>query len=214
MATQFQLRNSIPLPSFPKPPPAVANQVAEEWLAKFASVLRGGDVSLLHTVLHDESWWRDALVISWDYHTVHGLAKIASFLQHRLSDIGFANLKLREQGAFTPNQVTVTKEIGWIESIFDFDTAIGVGRGILRLTADADGNWKAYTIYTSLQELKGHEWNLAKRRPHGGKNTLEGGIIKGNWYERRQREKDFLDEEPTCLIIGAGMRAKDENYDL
>jgi hypothetical protein len=22
--------------------------------------------------------------------------------------------------------------------------------------------------------------------------------------ERRQREKDFLDEEPTCLIIGAG----------
>jgi hypothetical protein len=204
MTTKFQHRNSIPLPRFPKAAPVSATLVAQEWIDKFATVVGGGDVSLLHTVVHEESWWRDALALSWDYRTIHGLSPLISFLQNRLSDIGFCSFKLREQGSFTPNHVTITEDITWIESVFSFETAVGRGDGLVRLTPDTEGNWKAYTVYTAIQELKGHEWATGRNRPHGGNNRLEGGIVKGNWLERKQREREFLDEEPTCLIIGAG----------
>jgi hypothetical protein len=204
MTTKFQHRNSVPLPRFPKANPASATHVAQEWIDRFATVVAGGNVSLLHTVVHDESWWRDALALSWDYHTIHGLSTLTAFLQSRLSDIGFGSFKLREQGSFTPNQVTLTEDISWIESVFSFETAVGRGEGVFRLTPNKDGNWKAYIVYTAIQELKGHEWAAGRNRPHGGNNRLEGGISKGNWLEKKQVEREFLDEAPTCLIIGAG----------
>ena len=75
---------------------------------------------------------------------------------------------------------------------------------MLRLVQGNDGIWKGYMIYTALQELKGFEEKIGARRTHGGNNSLIGGAIKGNWLERRERQKEFLDEEPTVLIVGAG----------
>jgi hypothetical protein len=205
--TKYENKHSINLPTSGKAPEASPQNVAHDWLTKFADILAKGDVSLLNSVFHEECWWRDALTLSWDYHTLHGLSRIAKFLQSRVSEIGFGNFKLREKGPFTPSQTTITEDLEWIESFFTFETSIGHGQGVLRLTPDDEGHWKAYVVYTSMQELKGHEWATNGNRPHGGKNTLEGGIIKGNWFERRQRQKEFLDEEPTCLIIGAGKLA-------
>jgi hypothetical protein len=118
--------------------------------------------------------------------------------------LGFTNASIRKSGFGTPRQASVAEGIDWIESFFTFETAAGKGEGVLRLTPDAQGSWKGYVLYTSLQEIKGHEWLVGKNRPHGGKNTLEGDMAKGNWAERRARKKEFLDEEPVCLIIGAG----------
>jgi hypothetical protein len=206
MATEFTHPLSVSLPTFPKPQQKASPQdIAQEWLSNFSHSLASGDVSQLSTIFHEDSWWRDALTLSWEYHTLHGLSKITSFLQQRLHNLGFGKFELREKGFLTPSQTAVTEGLEWIESIFTFETAVGHGQGVLRLTPDPDGNWKAYTVYTSLQELKGYEWNAGSKRPHGGKNKLEGGIIKGNWFERRQRQREFLDEEPTCLVIGAGM---------
>ncbi|KAF2665642.1 FAD/NAD(P)-binding domain-containing protein [Microthyrium microscopicum] len=202
--TQFSNPHSVPLPVFGKLQPSSPQHVASEWLSKFESVVTNGDASRLGDVFHEDCWWRDLLSMSWDYHTLQGLSKVKTFAQTRMSSAGFKNFKLREQGAFTPAQAKVTDTLSWVESIFSFETSIGRGQGVLRLTPDADGAWKAYIVYTSLQELKSHEWATGANRPHGGKNTLEGGIIKGNWVERKQRQKEFLDNEPTCLIIGAG----------
>lgn len=59
-------------------------------------------------------------------------------------------------------------------------------------------------IYTALEELKGFEELTGARRAPGGKNSLAGGVLKGNWFERRQRTSDFVDEDPQALIISAG----------
>jgi len=205
MAPQVPHAHTIELPVCSNAVPVSPRDIAQDWLTKFADILPRNNVSLLDSVFHEECWWRDALSLSWDYHTLHSLPKVKSFLQTRLSKVGFQGFKLREQGSFTPSQTAVTENLQWVESIFTFETAIGRGQGVLRLTSDIEGTWKAYVVYTSLQELKGHEWATGAKRPHGGKNTLEGGIIKGNWFERRQRQREFLEEEPTCLIIGAGV---------
>lgn len=142
--------------------------------------------------------------MSWDLRTLRSLPKLYNFLAPKVGSLGFSNAKIRESGFGIPSQVTAAEGIEWVESMFTFETATGRGEGVLRLTPDSQGNWKAWVLYTSLQEIKGHEWAFGKRRPHGGKNTIEGDMAKGNWAERRVRKKDFLDEEPTCLIIGAG----------
>jgi hypothetical protein len=200
---------TVCLPTVSKTPQSDSStpqEIAQAWLSQFAAILASNDISQqLPSVFHDECFWRDALSLTWDYHTLHGLEKVTSFLKLHLSGIGFDSFKLREHGAFTPAQTAVSDTLVWIESMFTFETAAAHGRGVLRLTPDDKGVWKAYVVYTALQELKGHEWAVGAKRPHGGKNTLEGGIVKGNWFERRQREKEFLDEEPTCLVIGAGM---------
>jgi cation diffusion facilitator CzcD-associated flavoprotein CzcO len=175
--------------------------IASGFLGKFNTVLQQGSEQL-SSVLHEESWWRDHLMLSWDLRTLHTLAKIQDFLGPRLLDLGFEQWRLADP--FKPSMVSATEGLDWVEFSVDAETKIARGRAIVRLTQGADLEWKAFTIYTCVTELKGYEENVGPRRPLGGKNSLEGGIVKGNWLERRQREKEFPDETPTVLAIGAG----------
>lgn len=75
---------------------------------------------------------------------------------------------------------------------------------MVRLTQGDDGYWKAYAMYTSLQGLRGAEEPLGKRRPEGTTESMSGGLAAGTWIERRERQKEFLDSEPTVLVVGAG----------
>jgi hypothetical protein len=102
--------------------------------------------------------------------------------------------------------------VQWIESMFDFETKIGRGSGMIRLVQDGAAGWKAYMVYTALQELKGYEERTRLNRPHGGNNSLGGGSMKGNWHERREREKEFLSEEPAVIVIGAGRQISEIIY--
>ncbi|TKX18302.1 pyridine nucleotide-disulfide oxidoreductase-like protein 7 [Elsinoe australis] len=48
------------------------------------------------------------------------------------------------------------------------------------------------------------EERVGDLRPHGGNNSLQGGTLQGNWYERRQKEIEFEDVQPTVVVVGAG----------
>ena len=76
---------------------------------------------------------------------------------------------------------------------------------MIRLVQDQDGEWKAYAVSTSLQNFNGHEERTGLSRPSGANNSLTGGSMGGNWYERRQQQINFETQNPTVLIIGAGM---------
>ncbi|KAH0256972.1 FAD/NAD(P)-binding domain-containing protein, partial [Aureobasidium melanogenum] len=155
--------------------------IAQNWLDRFTAVLSSG--------------------LSWDLRTLHGLPAIISFLSPILSSINLRPLSLAsDDDAYAPSIVTPLPELDWVQSIFTFETSTGRGRGFLRLAQAADGNWKAHMLYTALDEIKGHEETTGARRAHGGQNSSIGA----NWFERRQTTYDFVDSEPTALIIGAG----------
>lgn len=206
----FAERHTIKLPRFPKadvkrePIPASPTKIAQQWITSLESSLKSNDIAGLARLMHQESWWRDMFALSWDLRTLHGLDKISEYLSQNLLHTTPQNLKLRETGKFAPGFDHPTEGVEWVESMFDFETKVGRGSGMLRLVQDVDGTWKGCMIYTALQELKGFEDNSGLRRAHGGNNSLVGGAIKGNWLDRRQRQKEFLDEEPTVLIVGAG----------
>lgn len=178
-------------------------QIAQAWLDKFASVFSSGDASRLASIIHPDSWWRDFLTFTWDYRTIRGATAQVNFLTQHI-DVGLTKLALYSEGKFAPSFQNPIEGLEWVESMFTYETRAGTGKGTLRLAKGDDGVWKAHFISTSLQELNGITEFSGVNRPHGGNNSLEGGAIKGNWQERRERQKEFLDEEPQVFIVGAG----------
>jgi len=203
--------HDISLHRFNKPEPKVTvtetrspRAIAQTWLDAFAEVLSTNDIPKLPSFVHAESWWRDHLALDWDFHTLHTLPTITSFLETRLEGCQFSSFRLAETGQFVPSASSPIEGLEWIESMFSFETKVGRGKGMLRLVQGEDGVYKAYMLYTSLQELKGFEENSGARRPHGGNNSLIGGLSNGNWFERRQKAREFNEEQPDVLVIGAG----------
>lgn len=212
--------HTIHLPKFGKAvsqveyAPPNPRQIAQQWISKLEDVLASKDVSRLGSVMHSDCWWRDLLAFEWDFHTIRGLDNLAGYLGKNIGTAHHSKFQLQQSGKFVPRIGNPIEGLEWIESMFDFETNTGRGSGMLRIVQGADGIWKGYMMYTALKELKGFEEKDGHRRPHGGNNSLLGGAIKGNWLDRRQRQREFLDEEPQVLIIGAGMPIELFSYAL
>lgn len=194
----------IQLPKTPSDVPSHPKSIAQQWLSALEVQLSHPENLNINELFHAESWWRDMLALDWDMRTVHSAAEIQSFLSKQQATAQLTKLKLQDNGNFQPRLEQVVDGLSWVSSMFFFETAFGTGTGMLRLTQAEDGVWKAYAMYTSLQELKSAQEPLGKRRAEGTTESMPGGLAGGTWIERRNRKKEFLDEEPTALVVGAG----------
>lgn len=86
-----------------------------------------------------------------------------------------------------------------IQTFLTTESDVGRGLGVARLVQQ-DGKLKAFTLFTSMRELKGHEEAIFGRRTEGVAHGGQPG--RKNWAERRAAEEDFGDSEPTVLILG------------
>ena len=176
------------LPLSPPDPVAIAN----DWFRAFAPLVERGDVAGVLSLLTKDSFWRDGLALTWDMRTFDGPRKIKRFLDDRLKAVKLTNLKLGDPSLADNSQVAV-----WIQSVFAFDIGdYGFGAGVVRLVLTSTGEWKGYTIYTSLSGLRDHPEQLGEHRSQLPDH--------GRWLERRQREMEFVDEEPHVLVVGGG----------
>jgi cation diffusion facilitator CzcD-associated flavoprotein CzcO len=174
----------------------------ENWLTQFEIALATSDDSLLKTLFHPESHWRDVLALSWNIQTINGAEAI---LEELKADAGRA----RPAGfAIDPDRAaprTVTRAgTSAIEAIFKFETAQGRGSGILRLIPDTgDGNrLKAWTLLTALDELKGFAEQIGIARPRG--HAYSRDFRGPNWLDLRKAAAEYADRDPDVLVIGGG----------
>jgi hypothetical protein len=175
---------------------------AESWLADFESALTTRDDAALKKLFHPDSYWRDALALSWTLQTINGRDAILTTLT--------AQAATAKPNCFTvdPDRAAPRKVMragtDCIEAIFKFETAVGRGDGIIRLIPDADdgGRLKAWTLLTALQELKGFEEQLGAARPRG--NAYSRDFRGPNWLDLRKTSNDYADRDPTVLVIGGG----------
>lgn len=103
-----------------------------------------------------------------------------------------------------PNDAQFNKEAGWLQAYTTYETPEGRGKGFLRLkeSAPGAGDWQAFTFFTALWEIKGHEENAGHKRPLGAEHGVHES--SENWLDRRQKQLKFENEDPTCLIVGGG----------
>ncbi|RAK76886.1 flavin-containing monooxygenase [Aspergillus fijiensis CBS 313.89] len=196
----------IQLPTTPKVNPSSIDPttIAQEWLAKLNAHLTGSTSIPLSSLFHEDSWWRDMLALDWDFHTIRGYPNIQSYLAQHLPRVQLQNARVHDEEKIKPAIDTPSPGLTWITAMFGFETRFGHGRGVFYLSPTEEGGWKAYSVYTALQELHEAEEKVGLRRPHGTIESMPGGVAQGNWLERRERDKEFVDTDPTVLIVGAG----------
>ncbi|HMM90623.1 flavin-containing monooxygenase [Bradyrhizobium sp.] len=175
---------------------------ADTWLAQFEEVLAEPDEALLRQLFHPDSYWRDVLALSWNIQTLNGrdaILKALPPLARSMAPTSFAVAP----GRAAPRKV-MRAGTNAIEAIFDFETNVGRGCGVIRLIPDEDdGNrLKAWTLLTELGELKGFEEQLGVNRPRG--NAYSRDFRGPNWLDLRKASAEYADRDPTVLVIGGG----------
>ena len=165
-------------------------QLASAWLADFQTVLERNDIDAAVALFAPESYWRDLVAFTWNICTQESPDTIRSMLQARLADV--------RPSAFAI-EGDATEAEGVVDAWFTFETAVARGRGHLRLQ-----NGKAWTLLTTMTELKGFEEQTGARRIKGAEHGAQPG--RKSWLEKREQEASTLgfDEQPYVLIIGGG----------
>ncbi|WFU17631.1 NAD(P)/FAD-dependent oxidoreductase [Bradyrhizobium sp. CB3481] len=175
---------------------------ADTWLAQFEEALARADDALLHQLFHPDSYWRDVLALSWNLQTLNGREAILKTLPPLAREMTPSSFAIAP-GRAAPRKV-MRAGTNAIEAIFNFETKVGRGNGIIRLIPDEDdGNrLKAWTLLTELVELKGFEEQLGVNRPRG--NAYSRDFRGPNWLDLRKASAEYADRDPAVLVIGGG----------
>ena len=179
-----------------------ATTAAENWFAQFERALTEPDDVLLKSLFHTDSHWRDVLALTWQIKTVNGSDAILGELRAHAGQAKLIGIRTALNRT-APRHVTRAGTDA-IEAIFRFETAVGRGSGVLRLTPDAnDGNaLKAWTLLTTLDELKGFEERLGRSRPQGKAYSRD---FRGpNWLDHRKTAAEYIERDPAVLVVGGG----------
>ncbi|KAH9970112.1 FAD/NAD(P)-binding domain-containing protein [Lactifluus volemus] len=177
------------------PPNLDVVSVAQKWFQTFANFVQTGNVNGILGQLVADAFWRDILALTWDFRTFYGSDRIQQFLLDRLASTKLSTLQLDETTVAVQQPYP---DIVWIQAFFTFSTAVGTGSGILRLVPTPSGEWKAHTIFTNLESLRGFPELTGPLREQESKH--------GTWPEQRRQERECEgpDQKPIVLIVGGG----------
>lgn len=165
-------------------------QIASAWLADFMSAMERNDVDAAVALFEPDCYWRDLVAFTWNIRTQEGPEAIRAMLKARLADT--------QPTAFAV-EGEATEADGVVDAWFTFETAVARGRGHLRLR-----NAKAWTLLTTMTELKGFEENKGDRRVKGAEHGVHPG--RKTWLDERREEDATLGftEQPYVVIVGGG----------
>ena len=169
---------------------SAAASAANDWLTAFQAALTARDAEAAAALFASESYWRDIISFTWNITTVEGRAGVADLLRATLDEVDPVGFLVTEEPTEADGVITA-----WIA----FETKVGRGSGLLRLVGG-----EAFTLLTTLDELKGHEEPVNDRRAKG---VYHGAFRdRATWAEGRAREAAELGYtvQPEVLIIGGG----------
>jgi putative flavoprotein involved in K+ transport len=172
--------------------PSAARQRVEKWLADFCAALAARDADRAAGLFATTSFWRDLIAFTWNLKTVENREGVADLLRQTMESTDATNFRIAEGAEPDEADGVVT---AWIT----FETAVGRGSGLLRLTDEG-----AWTLLTTLDELKGFEENRGTTRPKG----VQHGAYKDRvtWKEARAAEVEGIgrDRDPYVVVVGGG----------
>ncbi|MET0526337.1 MAG: NAD(P)/FAD-dependent oxidoreductase [Nocardioides sp.] len=177
-----------------QPAAPTARERTEQWFGALERALRARDVPAAAGLFATTSYWRDLIAFSWNITTVEHPEGVADLLEQTLDRV--------DPGGFAIDEEP-TEADGVITSWFTFETAVGRGRGLVRLVEE-DGETRAWTFLTTMYELKGHEEPSGLRRPMGAQHGI--ARHRTTWKEGRQAEAESLGSttQPYVLVVGGG----------
>jgi putative flavoprotein involved in K+ transport len=162
----------------------------DSWLSDFEDALATRDAERAASLFAPTSFWRDLIAFTWNITTVENRDGVADLLNATMERTGASGFHVTEDP---------TEADGVVEAWIGFETAVGRGKGHLRLTDEG-----AWTLLTTLYELKGHEEPQGAQRPMG----VEHGVRRGrqSWKEVREAEDTEYGRtrQPYVVVVGGG----------
>ncbi len=172
--------------------------LVEQWLGQLEAALHSASVAAVAALFAPDAHWRDLLAFTWSITPSQGAEPIAALMAARQGSArarGFAVAEGR-----TPPRRVQRAGIDVIEGIFQFETEVGRGFGVVRLLAAEPA--RAFQLMTGLHELKGYEETISKRRPTGEAYSRNFGGT--NWKDQRAASQAYSDRDPVVLVVGGG----------
>ena len=126
---------------------------ANNWLVEFFRCVRVGEYELATNLFLEEGCWRDILAFTWNIITVGGKKDIADMLKATSGMINVAEWEIQRSSLIEQEGNSC-----W----FTFATSIANCKGKLTLK-----NGKCSVLFTSVDELIGHEEATLTRRKQG-----------------------------------------------
>jgi putative flavoprotein involved in K+ transport len=180
--------------------------VVDSWFSQFNEALADKSTDKADNDLSDlfqiESYWRDALALSWRLQTVTHNESIRSTLRSLTINIDITDLHL--DVAATPPRIVRRAGTDAIEAFFQFQTNVARCRGVLRLTPDDNRSdvWRAWTFFTAMENLIGFEEKTNENRPMDESYSRD---FRGpNWLDKRVDAAEYGSHNPEVLIVGGG----------
>ena len=163
---------------------------ATAWLGSFEDALTRSDIAAAARLFVETSFWRDLISFTWNITTMEGRAGISAMLEANLARVRPSTFRIDGEA---------TEAGGVTDAWFTFETAVGRGKGHLRLMAG--GCW---TLLTSLDELKGFEEKKGETREKGAEHGSARN--RKSWLERKAAYEAELGytRQPYCVIVGGG----------
>jgi putative flavoprotein involved in K+ transport len=167
-----------------------AGTAVAAWVAALGQAFTARDSAAAAALFTENGYWRDLLAFTWNITTREGRPAIQAMLDARLADAAPANLTVVDDA---------TEEQGIVSGWFTFETAQARGIAHVRLREG-----RAWTLLTSMEELKGHEEKKGRRRALGAEHGVHQG--RSTWLERRLEEEEQLGftRQPYTVIVGGG----------
>jgi putative flavoprotein involved in K+ transport len=174
---------------------------AQNWLKQFEAALQSQDAPAAARLFLPDGLWRDVLAFTWNLQTQFGQASIEATLRQTLARTKPENFRIPPKRT-APRWVT-RAGTETIETIFEFETASGPCHGVARLVPDpaAPSRLRAWTLVTTLHELRGYEEAFKKRGVADDHSRDFGG---DNWLDRLEKARRYDDHDPAVLVVGGG----------
>lgn len=178
--------------------PDVTNphEVATLWLHKFNEAITSTQVDDVIHLLLEEVLWRDILPLTWDVCSFFGTSAVRTLLQSRLAQSKFSNIRISAHTGKHTALFNSVPNLLWIQAFFEFDSAAGPCSGVCRIVPTPDGEWKAHSICTMLEEISGRPFAIGSNR--------EREPDQSRWKQRREEEIAFKETNPRVVIVGGG----------
>lgn len=132
--------------------------------------MRTKDIDQAAEYFEAEGYWRDLVSFTWNIKTLEGQDEIKDMLSHTLETAEPYNWQLEEDAV---------ENEGVIEAWITFNTKVAKGYGHLRLR-----NGKAWTLLTTMTELKDFPEKRRRLRPKGAEHGADPDRL--TWQEKRE----------------------------
>ncbi|MGE0314331.1 MAG: flavin-containing monooxygenase [Lautropia sp.] len=168
------------------------------WLARFNEAAALPTAERLRPLFRADCYWREAVALSWELKTVSGADNVAHQLADALSTCQARDFAIDPDRC--PPRVVERAGASVIEAILRFETSVGRCAGVVRLRLDSPT--AAWTIHTTLQDIRGYEEAVLRARRE--EPVFERDFHGPNWLERRAERAMYRDRDPAVLVVGGG----------